>query len=476
MNTTPTEGAAYFSSLFWNSRVNAFIQMDTGGIIKSVNPAFKKYFGYEDSDLQGKHFSMLFTDGDRAKEKPRLEIENVLKKGQADDKNFLVHKDRQVTWVSGESILVKNDKGETGLLKMIQDIHAQKESEVSLSRANDFNESILNAIDDFVIVLDPSMQVVKYNPAFARLFKNQVRLPITDFADFIRPYDRQQELHNKIMQVISTGRSFSKQAVEILTPTGERVFDISCQSIFTRDLESVVLLVGHDITVQKRAEMEREDLMGFVAHELRSPLASIMMSNDIMTLLLQQDKADGLTMLLEKNKKYIERLNKMIAELYDATKVGGGNFLLNIAPFDFDEMLHEAVETFRVLQPGFDFTIQGKAGIQVNGDRYRMQQVIGNYLSNAVKYSQGQPAVIIRVATDDRNITVAVEDKGTGIAPGLMPYIFNRFFRAEKTRNLEGIGLGLYLCRRILDAHGGKVWAESEEGKGSVFYFSLPVS
>jgi PAS domain S-box-containing protein len=470
----PTE-ASYFSSLFSNSRINAFILMDTGGVIKSVNPAFSRHFGYNDDDLKGRHFSILFTEQDRADRKPELEIEKVLATGQANDRNFFIHKDRRITWVSGESILVEHENGERSVVKMIQDIHQQKESEISLSRVNDFNESILNAIDDFVILLDKSMHVIKYNPAFLHLFTNQERLPITDFAAFIQPYDRRGELYEKMQEVINTAQPFAKQLIEIITLSGERVFEISCQSIFIKDKESVVLLVGHDVTVLKRADMEREDLMGFVAHELRNPLASIMMGNDLMTLMIHEGKKDELNNLLEKNKKNIARLNTMVTELYDAARVGGGDFLLTIAPFDFDEMLHDTLETFRVLQPSYIFTIESKAGIELKGDRYRIQQVLGNYLSNAVKYANGQLNIKIRVTAGNKNITVAVEDHGAGIAPAQMPYIFDRFFRAEKTRNLEGIGLGLYLCRRIIHAHGGKVWAESGEGLGSTFYFSLPL-
>lgn len=82
---------------------------------------------------------------------------------------------------------------------------------------------------------------------------------------------------------------------------------------------------------------------------------------------------------------------------------------------------------------------------------------------------------MLSVFHDETTVTVSVKDEGLGIPENQLPYIFNRFFRTEKTRNLEGIGLGLYLCRQIIHAHNGKVWVESEEGKGSVFYFSIPV-
>jgi two-component system sensor histidine kinase VicK len=102
-------------------------------------------------------------------------------------------------------------------------------------------------------------------------------------------------------------------------------------------------------------------------------------------------------------------------------------------------------------------------------------QVIVNYLSNGIKYSNGKTDVTIQVKREDEHIIVAVKDEGLGISKENLPYIFEKFFRAEKTKGMEGIGLGLYLCRQIINAHSGMVWAESEEGKGSVFFFSIPV-
>src|SRR5665647_1318795 len=104
-----------------------------------------------------------------------------------------------------------------------------------------------------------------------------------------------------------------------------------------------------------------------------------------------------------------------------------------------------------------------------------MIQVVTNYLSNAIKYSNANTDITLTIAHDLNSITVSVKDEGLGISAEQLPFIFQRFFRAEKARNIEGIGLGLYLCERIIKAHQGRVWAESKEGKGSAFYFSIPL-
>jgi signal transduction histidine kinase len=165
----------------------------------------------------------------------------------------------------------------------------------------------------------------------------------------------------------------------------------------------------------------------------------------------------------------------MITELYESTKINSGYLKLHISEFNFFDAIKESIETVEVLQPAYQITVNGNGNIIVRGDRYRLIQVLTNYLSNGIKYSNGKTRVSLKITHDEKTLTVSVKDEGLGISKEQLPYVFERFFRVEKTRNIEGLGLGLYLCRQIVHAHKGRVWAESEEGKGSVFYFSIPL-
>ena len=137
-------------------------------------------------------------------------------------------------------------------------------------------------------------------------------------------------------------------------------------------------------------------------------------------------------------------------------------------------MIEEAIETVQSLQPAYNIILKGDGDFEVNGDRYRLIQVVTNFLGNGIKYSDGSKNVVLSIEHDKKLVTVSVKDEGLGISPENLEHVFERFFRAEKTRNIEGIGLGLYLCKQIVKAHHGTIWAESKEGKGSVFYFSIP--
>ena len=476
--TTPLDSSYnYFESLFNNAVENNVLLMDKGGIIIAINNAFTDCFGYNSEDILGKHARNLFIEEDRERGKPEDEIAEVLKNGQASDDNYLLKKNKTAVWVKGESTLVQNNQGEIRILKIIQDIHQQKKSEVSIHQLNQFNENILSAIEDVVIVLDMNMNILKTNRAFQLLFHNNEQIVQTlNFADLIKPYDIFDEITRSIKSAIQHKKGFSNIPIEIEASKGEkRVFDVSCSPFEFVNDEDNVLIVIHDITVHKQLAREREDVIGFVAHELRNPLANLVLCNDLMGEFIKENNPAEITDLLERSKNNVSRLNKMISELYNATQINSGNLDLEISAFNFKDMILEAIDTIKVLQPAYNIVIMGNGDITVKGDKYRLIQVVTNYLSNGIKYSNGKTDVVLEMKAENEMMVVSVKDNGLGISAQQLPYIFDRFFRAEKTKNLEGIGLGLYLCRQIIHAHHGHVWVESEEGKGSVFYFSIPL-
>jgi signal transduction histidine kinase len=283
-------------------------------------------------------------------------------------------------------------------------------------------------------------------------------------------------LINSIGKAFTGGSGFSNTVVTIaISETERRIFEASGTPMLSVTGTNSILLVLHDITLHKELEREREDIMGFVAHELRNPLSNLGLCQELLGMQLEEKNYDAMPAMLQRNQNNLQRLNKMIAELYNATKINSGNIVLDKASYHFGEMVQEATETIHLLQPDYNITVTGDGNFIAEGDRYRMMEVVTNYLNNGIKYSAGSTEVVLNIEQHTEKVTVSVKDKGLGISASQLPYIFERFFRAEKTKNLEGLGLGLYLCQRIIQAHGGKVWAESEEGKGSVFYFSVPL-
>ena len=466
----------FFEGLFYNAKQNAVLITDEDGIVISLNPAFQKSFGYSESDLIGNHANVLFTSEDQKNGLFEKELQQVCNEGESLDNNYFVNKDQTITWVRGESMLVKDADGSKFVLKIIQDIHQQKLSEISIRELNNFNENILKSIEDVVIVLDESLKILKTNSAFSKLFRyGTPDISVVSFSEIIKDYDKKNELIPSIKDAFKNKIGFSNKQIDlVISNTDTRYYDVSCTFMHSSQDKNVLLIV-HDITAYKELEKEREDVMGFVVHELRNPLLNVNLCHELISEALDDNDASLAREILQKSKENVARLQKMIAELYEATKVNSGYLKLEYTEFNFEDAVKEAIEIVKGMKPLYDVEVNGDADILVKADRFRIVQVLTNYLSNGIKYSNGKTSVKLNITHNDKTLTVSVRDEGLGISREQLPYVFDRFYRVEKTRNIEGIGLGLYLCRQIIHVHKGRVWAESEEGKGSTFYFCIPL-
>ncbi|MEO6894983.1 MAG: ATP-binding protein [Ginsengibacter sp.] len=464
----------YFEALYRNTKENTVILIEPDGTIAAVNASFKECFGYGEKDIVGKSSVILFTQEDQDNGCPEKEIKKTLKTGQANDNNYLVHKNGEKIWVSGESVLVTNEEGEKMILKIVQNIHKQKTSENSVTELNKFNDNILESISDIVVVLDQELNIIKANKAYMELC-HQNEDAKNNISCFLNRPGSDQQLSDILAKAVESQTAFTQKETEIETSNGnKRTFEISCTPLDGPDKKNI-LLVMHDITVYKELGKEREDIIGFITHELRNPLANLMLSNDLMKDAVNGNEISFLKEMLDRSENNIQRMNKMIAGLYESTKVHSGYFPLDLSTFQFGEMVEEAIETIQRLNPTYNIIVAGNGNFNIVADRNRLIQVITNFLSNAIKYSNGQKKVKLTISHDSKSATVSVKDDGLGIGQDHLPYVFERFFRLEKTRKIEGIGLGLYLCKQIIRAHKGEVGVESEEKKGSIFYFTIPL-
>jgi len=257
-----------------------------------------------------------------------------------------------------------------------------------------------------------------------------------------------------------------------------KTFDVSCTQLAEEGIQTKILLIFHDITAQKQFERQREDILNFVAHEFRNPLTNVILNIDLLDEMLKERHLDEFRGFMDRGRTNAQRLKRLINELYKTTKLISGNFDPDRSVFILEDVIDDAIESVRQVHSQYTITKKGNSQVSLFADREKLIQVITNYLTNAVKYSNGNYDIEVGAFLEGDSVIVSVKDYGKGIPAKDLPYIFNRFYRAQKTKSLEGLGLGLFLSSQIVTAHGGRAWAESEEGKGSTFYFSLllPVS
>ena len=172
----------------------------------------------------------------------------------------------------------------------------------------------------------------------------------------------------------------------------------------------------------------------------------------------------------------IDKLSRLVQELLDVSRIHAGKLAIRPAPFDLQALLEETVEELRPTAPEHRLVVRGGGPVPIVGDRDRIEQVLLNLLTNAVKYSPGGGEVAVEIEGTDGGVVVAVRDDGLGIDEAHQARIFERFYQASDAADAPGpgLGMGLYIASEIVKLHRGRLWVESARGHGSTFRFSLP--
>jgi len=234
--------------------------------------------------------------------------------------------------------------------------------------------------------------------------------------------------------------------------------------------------VARDMTQQKLIEQQKEDFIGIASHELKTPVTSIKAYTELLQEICSEgDYASGAP-LIKKMSAQVDRLIELVHSLLDTTKLVEGGLGLHLEEFNLADLIEECVENLQRSANSCHIIIQCKKEASVCADRDRISQVLTNLISNALKYSPNGGQVTVSCCQTAEGIKIGVRDEGIGISKEMQAKVFGRFFRVNdaNTNTFPGMGLGLYIANNIIQRHGGKIWMESEPGKGSVFYFVLP--
>ncbi|WP_283150103.1 hybrid sensor histidine kinase/response regulator [Silvimonas soli] len=232
----------------------------------------------------------------------------------------------------------------------------------------------------------------------------------------------------------------------------------------------------------QQAVRVRDDFMAMTSHELKTPLAALKLQNQLRQRHLDQDNTDAFTpdklrKMLATDARLVDSVIRLIDDMLDVTRIRFGKLSYSPSHFDLGELVHEVVDRFSeqltLSNSGYQVDVaQGVAGVW---DRYRLDQVISNLITNAIRYGNGKP-VSIRLHADRQRAFISVRDHGIGIAPADQARIFQVFERAADTHAMGGLGLGLFIVAQIIEAHGGHIQLESAPGEGSTFNVELPLT
>ncbi len=229
-----------------------------------------------------------------------------------------------------------------------------------------------------------------------------------------------------------------------------------------------------DITEYKRLQLQKDDFISIASHELKTPITSLKASLQ----LLERMKASPTPMfpkLIDQCSRSMQKVSELVEDLLNVSRMNEGQIMLSKKKFNVSKLLEDCCAHVR--QEGkYELVIQGDRSLEVIADDHRIEQVLVNFVNNAVKYAAGSKEIYLSVEKVGEKAKVSVRDTGPGIAPEKVPHLFDRYFRADETgMQVSGLGLGLYISAEIIKRHGGEIGVESEFGKGSTFWFSLPL-
>ncbi|MBL4675200.1 MAG: PAS domain-containing protein [Mucilaginibacter sp.] len=373
----------------------------------------------------------------------------------------------------------------TGYVGSCTDVTEKTKTDIALQLKN---EELNNQINQFAFVTDfMPAQLWTFDTGGMLDYVNRQTehffgLPVEDiignkWLQLVHPDDR-ENCGAAWLHSLATNELFDCE-FRLLGADGEYRWHLSRALPFTED-GVVVKWFGTntDIDEQKQLARQKDDFLGVASHELKTPVTSVKAYAQVLGAMLSSEGEDKKAAMVTKMDAQLNRLTNLIGDLLDVTKIHSGKILFNKEWFDLNETVQEIVQdlqhtTTRHLLV-MDFTNTG----QVYSDKDRIGQVLTNLGTNAIKYSPHANRIVIGTRREANSVIVSVEDFGIGIPQDKLERVFEQFYRVvgSKQHTFPGLGLGLYISNEIIRREGGKMWVNSEEGKGSVFCFSIPVT
>lgn len=244
-----------------------------------------------------------------------------------------------------------------------------------------------------------------------------------------------------------------------------------------RKLKEMQTKLLEEIEFRKIAERKKDEFISIASHELKTPLTSVKGYVQLLNRSAQKGDTSMVGEHLGKVQVQIEKLSSLIADLLDVSKIEGGKLKFQKQYFSVEGLLNNVIEVIQHSDPEVQIIKNNQVNCQIYADEMRIEQVIINFLTNAIKYSPGTQKIQLNVNIENEKLHLSVIDHGIGMLPEQQQHVFDKFYRVEESsQRFQGLGIGLYICAEIIRRHGGDIGVKSEYGKGSEFYFFLPVS
>ena len=496
------ELSPYWLAAIIESAEDAIITKTLDGIITSWNPGAEHIFGYSADEAIGKPVTILFPE-DHLDEEPGILAR--IRQGERVEhyETVRLRKDGSRVDISLTVSPIRGPGGHiVGASKIARDISTRRQSELLQARL----AAIIESAEDAIIAKTLEGIITSWNVGAERIFGYTAEEAIGKPVTMLIPEDRTDEEPGILARIRQGERVEHFETVRVRKDGTHLNISLTVSPVRAPDGRIIgASKIARDITESKLAERERERLLeserharhtaevarreaeeasrlkdeflATVSHELRTPLTAILgWAHMLCTGQIPPEDAGGVYQTIERNARAQAQL---VDDLLDVSRIITGKLRLDVRMVDPVAFIDSAVESARPAAEGKGVRLSKKVedgAVSVVGDPGRLQQVVWNLLTNAIKFTPPGGEIEIGLARAGANVEISVRDTGAGIAPEFLPHVFDRFRQADGriTRRHGGLGLGLSIVRHIIELHGGTVSAESEgEGRGSTFTVSL---
>ncbi|HYO51869.1 ATP-binding protein [Archangium sp.] len=532
---TRRQAAEEFRLIVDSVRDYAIFRMDAEGRITTWNVGAEQIKGYRSEEVLGKHFSIFYTPEDAKAGKPESDLRLAAAEGSIEDEGWRVRKDGSRFWANTVITALRDEKGRLlGFGKVTRDDSDRKRREdvqrfldhatMTLTSTLELQETLDRvtrlAVPDLAewCLLDlpnETGHLVQVATAHVEPEKEELArrlgrgLPSrVDLQHGARHVFRtgKSEIHPQLDDPLVAAGMLGIEYPELLRELG--VLSYICvpiqfrgktqgvlnllRSASARRYTSSDLAVAEDLARRASLAIDnarmfqetqeairvRDEFLQIASHELKTPLTPLQLQLDTLAHAFEKSgvQNERLSARLETATRQTARLSRLVESLLDVSRITAGQLLLQPEEFDFSEMVRDVVERFQAeaRNAGCEISVGGETALVGRWDRLRLEQVVSNLLSNALKYGARKP-VEVEARASDGMVRLAVTDHGIGINKEALGRIFGRFERAVSLRHFGGLGLGLFIAKQIAEAHGGSIVVQSQPGHGTTFTVVLPL-
>jgi PAS domain S-box-containing protein len=355
--------------------------------------------------------------------------------------------------------------------------------ENQLKKEKQETETLLQSLTDGVVALDQDNKIIAFNKAAQKVTGLLVNAALGKHVDDVLLLYNEGErvpfatYHQQTYRAIDT---LKEKTLELVNAQGKKTaIALTTDSIVFKDQRIGSIIAFHDVTKEKELEEMKLDFVSMAAHELRTPLTSI---RGYLSVFLEEDIVlnNDQKMFLKRMNIACDQLMALVENLLNITRIERGVMSLSLKPLDWVAAVRSVIDQLqeRANQRKITITLQDPQGVLllVNADQFRISEVVANLLANAINYTEEGGSVTISFEEKNGEVVTHIVDTGEGIPKEALAHLFTKFFRVsgKLEQGSKGTGLGLYIAKAIVEMHYGKIWVESELGKGSIFSFSLP--